>query len=62
MIYILILIYLLIGTIFSGAMQVNGKPSALPLLLWPLVLFLLLIFCAFDIAFWIGEKIADKIG
>ena len=62
MIYILILIYLLIGTIFSWAMQVNGNPSALPLLLWPLVLFLLLIFCAFDVAFWIGEKIADKIG
>lgn len=62
MIYILIIIYLLIGTIVSGAMQVNGKPSLLPLFFWPLTLFLLLIFGAFNLAFLIGEKIAEKIG
>lgn len=61
MIYILIIIYLLIGTIVSGAMQVNGKPSLLPLFFWPLTLFLLLIFGAFNLAFLIGEKIAEKI-
>mgnify|MGYP000180547220 CR=1 FL=1 len=62
MIYILIIIYLLIGTIVSGAMQVNGKPSLLPLFFWPLTLFFLLIFGAFNLAFLIGEKIAEKIG
>jgi hypothetical protein len=61
MIYILIIIYLLIGTIVSGAMQVNGKPSLSPLFFWPLTLFLLLIFGTFNLAFLIGEKIAEKI-
>lgn len=61
MIYILIIIYLLIGTIISGAMQVNGKPYLLPLFFWPLTLFLLLIFGAFNLAFLIGKKIAEKI-
>lgn len=62
MIYILIIIYLLIGTIVSGAMQVNGEASLLPLFFWPLTLFLLLIFGAFNFAFLIGEKIAEKLG
>lgn len=62
MIYILILIYLLIGTIVSGAMKVNGKASAIPLFFWPLVLFLLIIFGIFNFAFIIGEKISEKIG
>lgn len=61
MIYILIIIYLLIGTIVSGAMQVNGKPSLIPLFFWPLTLFLFLTFGAFNLAFLIGEKIAEKI-
>lgn len=65
MIYILILIYLLIGTIVSGFvsgfMQVNGETSLIPLFFWPLTLFLMLIFGAFNLAFFIGEKIAEKI-
>ena len=62
MIYILILIYLLIGTIVSGAMKVNGKPSEIPLLFWPLVLFILVLVGAFNLAFLIGEKISEKLG
>ena len=61
MIYILILIYLLIGTIVAGFMQVNGETSLIPLFFWPLTLFLMLIFGAFNLAFFIGEKIAEKI-
>lgn len=61
MIYILILIYLLIGTIVSGFMQVNGETSLIPLFFWQLTLFLMLIFGAFNLAFFIGEKIAEKI-
>lgn len=59
MIYVLIILYLLIGTVIATAMSTDDKIYFVPILFWPLLLILMAIIGIFGLAVSLGEKIRD---
>ena len=62
MIIIIVIVYLLIGTFTSGFLQEEWKgPSMILILLWPLVLFLYMIFSFIYVIYELGKKLKKKL-
>lgn len=47
MIYVLMILYLLIGTVIATAMSIDDKIHLVPILFWPLLLILMAIIWVF---------------
>ena len=61
-IIIVAIIYLLIGIFVSGFIQEKWeRPSMILILLWPLVLFLYMIFGFMYVIYELGQKLKEKL-
>ena len=59
---IVIFVYILIGMFASGFIQEDWeKPSIMLMILWPLVLFLYVLFSLVNVAYELGKKMKDKL-
>lgn len=57
--YVLIILYLLIGTVIATAMSTDDKIRLVPILFWPLLLIFMAIIGIFGLAILLGEKIRN---